>query len=284
MRRRHGEGTTGRATPGLLLLLVALIAGSCGAAPSVVNSTGSTNRSQTSTTSGSQATSTTSVSNTGSPTTTAPATTPTSTTTTLATTTTLTFTSPISYDDESAADFTATVVASGGHTPSGSVVVTHGKVTLCTLSLGSTGSGTCSPTAKALAPGKHVIKATYSPGVGFLSSESARDALVVIAGPTFLTPAAVTATQKPAKWKVALSATLTGETGQAIADESVVFTVNGPAAESCTAKTSSTGVATCQVASAGQISASGVTDYTATFAGNVDYLASGGSAAISPPG
>lgn len=202
------------------------------------------------------------------------------------TTTALTLSSPFAYGSESASGFMVAVTSSGASTLGGSVTVTEGTVTLCTLTLGSGGSGTCSPTAKALAPGTYSVRAAYTPTSGslFLGSRSAKETLIVTPGPTSMTPAPASAVQKASQWKVTLSATLTlAANGHGLSNRSVVLALTGGSTQSCTATTSSTGLATCVVAIPGQFSASGATGFTATFAGNADYQSSSGSAAVAAP-
>jgi YVTN family beta-propeller protein len=65
-----------------------------------------------------------------------------------------------------------------GGPPRGVVSVKAGSVTLCTFDL-STGKGSCSPTAKALSVGPHLVSAVYAGSTNFAGSASADKSVTV---------------------------------------------------------------------------------------------------------
>jgi hypothetical protein len=70
------------------------------------------------------------------------------------------------------------VKATYSGTPTGKVVITEGKKTICTVTKFVKGSGTCSPASNTLlAVGKHSLTATYSGN--FLGSKSKAVALTI---------------------------------------------------------------------------------------------------------
>jgi hypothetical protein len=69
--------------------------------------------------------------------------------------------SSVTYGDESPERFTATVTSSLTPAPTGTVVVSAGSVTLCTIAL-SGGTGSCSPAATSLAAGSYMVLGNYS--------------------------------------------------------------------------------------------------------------------------
>jgi hypothetical protein len=83
----------------------------------------------------------------------------------------------VSYGHEQAERISVTVLASAG-TPAGSVTVTAGAATLCTVKL-SGGKGGCTLPAKALAPGGYKLAATYGISTGFAPSRSGTVTLTV---------------------------------------------------------------------------------------------------------
>jgi hypothetical protein len=95
------------------------------------------------------------------------------------TATTLTLTSPVTFGAEGAANFHITVTATGT-TPAGSVLILSNSTILCSTTLGSGGTGTCTLTAKELAAGTYSVTAIYTPSnKDFLPSSSTPHTLVV---------------------------------------------------------------------------------------------------------
>jgi hypothetical protein len=95
------------------------------------------------------------------------------------TATTLTLTSPVTFGAESSANFHITVKATGA-TPSGSILILSNSTILCSTTLGSGGTGTCTLTAKELAAGTYSVTAIYTPSnENFLPSSSIPHTLVV---------------------------------------------------------------------------------------------------------
>ena len=83
------------------------------------------------------------------------------------------FTSPLSFANQSAADFVVTVrPLSGSLAPSGYVIIETGTVVLCTSPLDSGGVGRCTLAAGKLAVGTHRITAVYTPNPGFKGSKT----------------------------------------------------------------------------------------------------------------
>ncbi|HZM57966.1 MAG TPA: kelch repeat-containing protein, partial [Acidimicrobiales bacterium] len=201
-----------------------------------------------------------------------------------ATTTTLTLSSPVSFGAENQADPIVKVVSSDGSIPLGAVNVTHGTKTLCTVTLGASGTGTCTFSGTALAPGNFALRATYAPAnASFRISRSASNVLVVNRTSTALAVTAVTVYQTASSWSVAFSATLTSpSTGQGVSGRTVRFTLNGSGRHRCTATTNAVGVGMCSVLGKGQFSLTGATGYSAAFRQTGDYSASSSAAAVDP--
>jgi plastocyanin len=201
-----------------------------------------------------------------------------------ATTTTLTLSSPVSFGAENQADPIVKVVSSDGSIPLGAVNVTHGTKTLCTVTLGASGTGTCTFSGTALAPGNFALRATYAPAnARFRISRSASNVLVVNRTTTALAVTAVTVYQTASGWSVAFSATLMSPpTGQGVSGRTVRFTLNGSGRHRCTATTNAVGVGMCSVLGKGQFSLTGATGYSAAFRQTGDYSASSSAAAVDP--
>ena len=89
--------------------------------------------------------------------------------------------SAVFYGHEQAEKFSVTVSADspGMGVPTGNVVVDLGTKTLCTVHL-SRGAGTCSPTARALVPGRYRITAHYGGNKNFKPSTPRGELLFVV--------------------------------------------------------------------------------------------------------
>jgi hypothetical protein len=84
------------------------------------------------------------------------------------------------YGDEQAARLRVRVVprSTGGQTPSGKVTVRAGGTVVCVITLAS-GTGSCAPAAKELAPGRYRLSASYPGSTQFTGSVSGEQTLVV---------------------------------------------------------------------------------------------------------
>jgi len=116
-----------------------------------------------------------------------------STTTQLPSATTLSLSWPFaSYGDEQAEDLSVTV-GGAGSTPTGTVTITAGLTTVCTVSL-TDGAGSCALTATELDPAAVNLVASYSGDATFAPSAAAQ--VLYVSAPTTiklsLSPAAVT--------------------------------------------------------------------------------------------
>jgi hypothetical protein len=89
--------------------------------------------------------------------------------------------STVTYGNEQAENFSVEVSARarGTGVPTGSVVVESGPKILCSIRL-YRGEGSCSPAARALAPGWYRIVAHYSGDLNFMPSTSSQKTLLVI--------------------------------------------------------------------------------------------------------
>ena len=87
----------------------------------------------------------------------------------------------VNYGNEHAEKFRVTVSSStaGTGVPTGDVAVESGTKILCSIRL-SRGHGSCSPTARALAPGSHKIVAHYSGNTNLNPSTSSKKTLTVL--------------------------------------------------------------------------------------------------------
>ena len=81
------------------------------------------------------------------------------------------------YGDEQTEQVSVTVSSPGG-TPDGTVTVTSGATTVCTITLAA-GPGTCSPAAAQLPAGTYQFIATYNGSASFTGSASAAQTLTV---------------------------------------------------------------------------------------------------------
>jgi hypothetical protein len=86
--------------------------------------------------------------------------------------------STVTYGNEQDLKF-GVKVDPGSGVPTGSVIVESGAKILCRMHL-SGGKGSCSPAARALAPGKHTIVAHYRGDKNFKPSTSSKQTLTVL--------------------------------------------------------------------------------------------------------
>lgn len=91
----------------------------------------------------------------------------------------LTLSTPsVIYGQENTEDLTARVAPQFGGTPTGTVKVTDGTTTLCTITLTS-GQGSCTPSATSLPAGVRHLTATHGGDTNYAGSSSALTALTV---------------------------------------------------------------------------------------------------------
>jgi hypothetical protein len=88
--------------------------------------------------------------------------------------------SSVAYGNEQTLKFSVTTTPEFTGTPTGTVTVVAGTKTLCKVTLAA-GSGSCSPSSSALAPGTRSLTAKYAGNTDFDSSTSAAVALTVTA-------------------------------------------------------------------------------------------------------
>jgi hypothetical protein len=138
------------------------------------------------------------------------------------------------------------------------------------VAVDGSGNATCTVTYQHTAGSPHQITAAYSGYQAYVASQSPVLSQVVSRAPTSL----VAAPAKRGLLAVTFQATLTGYGGTPVPGKTIVFSVLGHSA--CQATTNSTGVATCS-ASPAIVIVLGSADYTATFAGDADYIGSSGT-------
>ncbi len=150
------------------------------------------------------------------------------------------------YGAESSVVFAASVSATdpAAGTPSGTVTVKQGALTLCTITL-SSGSGNCSPaTDTALTAGAYQVTATYG-GTALFSSSSSSTSLTV--GPSTSQLSAPTETASPVYGgSLAAHTTLSSDTSITALNGVVTFTIDaGPNVYTCTRSVSAPGGVDC---------------------------------------
>ena len=80
----------------------------------------------------------------------------------------------VKYGNETSVKITVAVAPQFSGTPTGNVIITAGKATLCTVRLAST-THTCSlPSKRALSPGRHVLTASYQGSADFAPSSATK--------------------------------------------------------------------------------------------------------------
>jgi hypothetical protein len=167
--------------------------------------------------------------------------------------------------------YTASISASapGAGSPGGSVAFGDGAATItgCGSVAVSGAQASCSVTYADLTGSPHQITASYSGDGNFNSSSSPVLSEVVSKVPTKLMAAPV----RQGLLTLTFSGTLTRATdGGAVADKTVAFSVSGYRV--CQATTNTSGVASCTIL--GLAITLGPATYTASFAGDSQYLAS----------
>jgi hypothetical protein len=100
------------------------------------------------------------------------------------TTTSLTLSAPsVPFAHEQTETLTATVTPATSGTPTGTVKVTSGSTTVCTIALASA-TGKCTLTASQLPPGSYPLTASYSGDVVYTTSADTAQTLTVAKEPT----------------------------------------------------------------------------------------------------
>jgi Bacterial Ig-like domain (group 3) len=89
----------------------------------------------------------------------------------------------VTYGDDNAARIAATVGSPAGGTPAGSVSVTSGSGTLCTITL-TGGTGTCTLPPGRLPGGSHHLTAGYSGDATYVASQSPVATITVARAPS----------------------------------------------------------------------------------------------------
>jgi hypothetical protein len=162
--------------------------------------------------------------------------------------------------------------SAGSGSPTGTVAFSDGTTTIsgCANVGLSSGKATCQATYQTTAGSPHHITASYSGDANFGVSSAA---LTQTVGPAATT--LVAAAAKRTLLSVTFSATLTRTSGGApVSGKTITFSVKGQSV--CHATTNSSGVASCVVAPTLLIII-GPASYTATFAGDSEYLKSSGT-------
>ncbi len=88
--------------------------------------------------------------------------------------------SSVTYGHENVEKFTVSVSRKGSVYPTGKAQVRMGSTTLCTVTLTSNGTGSCTLAARQLRAGTYSITAVYLGNADYHSSQSARKALKVV--------------------------------------------------------------------------------------------------------
>lgn len=161
-------------------------------------------------------------------------------------------------------------VAPGPGTPSGSVAFTDGASPIagCGAVVLSGGQAQCTVTYQG--PGTHAIAASYGGSTAFAASDATLSQTVDKAATNL-----VAAKASRGALKITFSATLTRVVdGGALAGKPITFKIAG--ATVCSATTNATGKASCSVG--GLVIGSG--SYTATFAGDGNYLATSATGSL----
>jgi microcystin-dependent protein len=84
----------------------------------------------------------------------------------------------VTYGHEAAERLSVAVFAQYAGTPSGRVVVTAGKATICVIKLRS-GKGSCRLRSRQLKVGTHHLRATYADSTNFAGSSAQKTVTVV---------------------------------------------------------------------------------------------------------
>jgi hypothetical protein len=188
--------------------------------------------------------------------------------------TALTLSAPlIVYGDEQAEQFTVTV-SGADDTPTGTVTLSAGATTVCTIALAD-GAGNCAPTADEFPVGTVMLAASYSGDDTFDASSSPTVSLQITSPPPAtstttlgLSNASIPYGGEQAE-KISVTVAAPGDTGT-IPDGSV--TVSSGAAIVCEFSLSSSGTGSCALGAVAL--PPGTAELTASYAGNADFASS----------
>jgi hypothetical protein len=181
------------------------------------------------------------------------------------------------YGDEQDEQFTVTVSGAGG-APTGTVTVSAGATTVCTIALAG-GTGNCAPTADEFPVGTVMLAASYSGDDAFAPSSSSPTASLQITSPPPPAPTTTTAALRLSKASVTygdeqaeeLSVTVAAPGSGGTIPFGTVTVVSGTAIV-CTFSLSSFGTGSCALKAVGL--PPGTAHLTASYAGNADFASS----------
>ncbi len=191
--------------------------------------------------------------------------------------TALTLSAPaIAYGDEQDEQFTVTVSGAAG-TPTGTVTVSAGATTVCTITLAD-GTGNCAPTADEFPVGTVMLAAAYSGDDIFGPSSSPMGSLQ-ITSPAPPPAAATTTALGQSKASITYGDEQAEELSVTVADPgnggtppAGTVTVGSGTTSVCTFTLSSSGTGSCALRAAAL--PPGTAKLTASYAGNADFASS----------
>jgi hypothetical protein len=141
-------------------------------------------------------------------------------------------------------------------------------------------SGTNGTTVHYTAPGNCVIDANQAGNTTYSAADQVQRSIPVGKAPTTLITSSRATQWQVLNGLISFQATLTSQvTGQAIAGQTITFTLSGEGDTSCTATTNSRGVATCDVVGPLFVFVR-IHSFTATYRGSADYQASSATGAV----
>lgn len=188
--------------------------------------------------------------------------------------TALTLSAPtVVYGDEQAEQITATV-SGAGDTPTGTVTVSAGATTVCTITLAD-GTGTCAPTADEIPVGAVTLAASYggddnfdpstSPTVGLQVNSSPSAAPAITTTTLGLSEASITYGDEQAE-KLSVTVAVPGSSGSIPAGS---ITVTSGTTDVCEFTLSSAGTGSCALEAVTLLP--GTAKLTATYAGDTAF-------------
>jgi hypothetical protein len=179
------------------------------------------------------------------------------------------------YGDEQAEQFTVTV-SGADDTPTGTVTVSAGATTVCTITLAD-GTGNCAPTADEFPVGTVMLAASYGGDDTFDASSSPTVSLQITSLPPpppgstttlALSNASITYGDEQAE-KISVTVAASGDTGTIPAGS---VTVSSGTTVVCEFSLSSSGTGSCAL---GAVAVPpGTAEMTASYAGNADFASS----------
>jgi hypothetical protein len=179
------------------------------------------------------------------------------------------------YGDEQAEQFTVTV-SGADDTPTGTVAVSAGATTVCTITLAD-GAGICAPTADEFPVGMVMLAASYSGDDTFDASSSPTVSLQITSPPPppatstttlGLSNASITYGDEQAE-KISVTVAAPGDTGTTPAGS---VTVSSGTTIVCEVSLSSSGTGSCALGAVAL--PPGTAELTASYAGNADFASS----------